>query len=102
MPNTTADNPVIKQIKKLLRYIAIATVILYIVVIGVAFKTYSDSAEVHDSLCTFRADLQQRVETTEGYLEEHPEGIAGVPAATLKTSISNQKQTILALNTLNC
>lgn len=55
-------------------------------------------AQAHDAICTFRADLIRRVETTERYLENHPEGFAGIPRATIRKSLDDQRQTIEALS----
>ena len=54
------------------------------------------------ALCILRSDLQTRVDTSIAFLKEHPDGIPGIPAATLQQSIDNQQRTILALQLLEC
>lgn len=60
------------------------------------------TTRTNDALCTFRADVQQRVDNTEGFLIEHPQGIPGVPAATLRQSLVGQRRTVTALSGLPC
>lgn len=55
-----------------------------------------------DALCALRSDLVKRVANSEAFLEEHPNGIAGIPAKTIQDGIDNQKQTIRALGDLSC
>jgi hypothetical protein len=37
----------------------------------------------HAALCTFKADLQTRVEQSRTFLEEHPKGIPGIPQSVI-------------------
>lgn len=52
------------------------------------------------ALCSFRADLQQRVTSTVKFLATHPHGIPGIPVATLRVSLQNQQATLRALRSL--
>jgi hypothetical protein len=54
------------------------------------------------ALCALRVDLQRRVAASEKFLAEHPNGIPGIPARTLRDSIDNQQRTISALVVLRC
>jgi hypothetical protein len=71
-------------------------------VAAVARQQARDAAQATGALCTLRADLEQRVASSEGFLREHPEGVAGIPARTIRESIANQRRTIAALSGLNC
>jgi hypothetical protein len=54
------------------------------------------------SLCELRHDLERRVASSEAFLRDHPRGIPGIPAATLRTSVDGQRRTIRALSDLRC
>lgn len=54
------------------------------------------------ALCGLRHDLEQRVAGGERFLREHPNGIPGIPAGTLRTSINGQVRTIMVLGVLDC
>jgi hypothetical protein len=47
-----------------------------------------------EALCAFRNDLALRVQQGTQFLEEHPEGFAGIPASTIQTNLENQKRTV--------
>ncbi len=56
------------------------------------------------ALCGLRADLHQRVERSEEFLREHPDGLPKleISAASIRESVRNQRRTIKALGELNC
>ena len=54
------------------------------------------------ALCALRSDLERRVQTSEKFLKEHPAGIPGIPAKTIRDGIRNQQRTITALAALSC
>lgn len=54
------------------------------------------------ALCALRHDLEARVKSSTDLLATHPEGLAGIPAATIRTTIDGQRRTILALSGLAC
>jgi hypothetical protein len=54
------------------------------------------------ALCTFRADLSARYKDGIVFLEEHPDGIPGIPAAVIRQSVQNQHDTLDALSGLPC
>jgi hypothetical protein len=61
-----------------------------------------NAATDHAALCTFRVDLQSRVNETVDYLRTHPKGFPGVPLRTLQTSLNNQRLSLQSLQALNC
>lgn len=89
-------------IRRTLKQLVVATVVLTIVVGGVAFFAWRSASTSHDALCTFRADLNARVASSRDFLKDHPEGFAGIPAATIRASIDQQSRTINALSSLDC
>lgn len=119
-PESVGGPTVAVQLQNSLRNLMIATLILYIVtsvlaVGGVLFalnqnqKTrdiVADNKELATSttaaLCTFRFDLQQRVDQSKEFLKENPEGIPGIPAETLRQTIEGQERTIASLDSLHC
>jgi hypothetical protein len=54
------------------------------------------------ALCALRGDLEDRVAQTDRFLGEHPEGFAGIPAATLRANAQGQVRTIRALGIVSC
>jgi predicted negative regulator of RcsB-dependent stress response len=54
------------------------------------------------ALCALRNDLERREETTERFLQEHPNGIPGISSQQLQESLENQRRTIRALRFIEC
>lgn len=54
------------------------------------------------AVCTFREDLIRRARDGVEFLATHPNGFAGIPAATLAQSIHNEQLTIASLQKLEC
>ena len=111
MPTTLP--PVAAQLKRELRLVSIATVVLYVVVLATLVFVWFDSKSTDatlrretvrttNALCTFREDLARRARETQNFLAEHPEGIPGISANTLRQSVINQQQTVNALQDLDC
>jgi hypothetical protein len=64
--------------------------------------TSKQSKDTNAALCTLRNDLQIRVNQTEEFLRENPDGLPGIPRAALDQSLTNQRNTIKALEQLEC
>lgn len=65
--------------------------------------------ETHNSLCTFKADLTQRRDSSVTYLKEHPRGVVSpatnaviITPAEIQQSIDNQNATLKSLSALSC
>jgi hypothetical protein len=95
------------------RTLVAATVFLYAALIGVG--TYGYVSRSHDlakinqvttttktALCLFRENIEKQVDTSEEFLKNNPDGIPGLPAATIQASIDRQKDTLKALDILEC
>jgi hypothetical protein len=54
------------------------------------------------ALCALRHDLERRVSDGERFLAEHPRGIPGIPAKTLRQSITGQRRTVGVLRIVQC
>lgn len=97
--------PLEESVKRLIRYSIVLYVVVAVLCVGLAavvVKTTSEARDTRDSLCTLRADLEVRVESSRKFLDEHPEGIPGVPARAIREGIRNQDRTIHALDSLHC
>jgi hypothetical protein len=62
----------------------------------------SRGEEAHVAVCALRTDLERRVQASRKFLRENPEGIPGIPAATIQQGIDNQQKTIDVLGVLDC
>jgi hypothetical protein len=112
-PMTPGAAVVVKEIKKALRLVEIATVFLIILMMMLVIIGYADStsqrnaikqtaAEAHTALCSFVGDLERRVQASKEFLEEHPNGIPGLSVEAIRTSLRNQQMTIVSLSDLKC
>jgi hypothetical protein len=54
------------------------------------------------ALCAFRGDIQKRYDAGKAFLRSHPNGFAGLSAATLNVSLTNEASTLKALKPLMC
>jgi hypothetical protein len=74
---------------------------LFVCLFGVTVF-YTIATNNRDALCALKADIQRRHDAGVMFLEDHPNGIPGIPAAALKQSITNQKASLHALRDLDC
>ena len=91
-----------EEIKRTLRGLVIATVVLYLAMVGVAFYVYSNSRDNTKALCAIRHDAQVRVTESQAFLNAHPNGFLGLSASQLQQSINDSDQTVNALSGLGC
>jgi hypothetical protein len=112
-PMTPGAAVAVVEIKKALRIVEIATVVLILLMMTLFIIGYADSTsqrdaieqtstQSHTALCSFVGDLERRVETSEEFLRDHPNGIPGLSVEVIRTSLANQRQTILSLSDLKC
>lgn len=93
---------IIVPIRRTLYGLVAATVVVFLIALGVAGYTYFTSGENRDALCALRADVEERVSVSEDFLREHPAGIPGVPVSSIRVSLEGQQRTVLALTSLSC
>jgi len=78
-----------------LRRLVIATVVSYLLcgLIGLGAFFLGNSLRV--GVCNFQADLQQRIEASQEYLHDHPNGAPklGVTRAQIEETIQNEERT---------
>jgi len=101
------------ELNRGLRVLTVATVVLYLVLATIGVVGYLDGAhrraeiaeladKTHAALCVFVDDLERRVEISEQFLKDNPNGIPGISDETIQTSIDNQLRTIDTLSGLGC
>lgn len=76
--------------------------ITFVVTTAFVVQLIRQNSQANAALCTFRGDLQQRAIGAQDFLREHPDGIPGISAKALRTSIDNQRRTVDALASLDC
>lgn len=91
-----------EDLQRALRVLTVATIVLYLICIGVAVKVYTDNRSTTDALCTLRTDLVKRVASSQNFLKEHPDGIPGISPKVIIDGIDNQQRSIEALSGLHC
>jgi hypothetical protein len=92
----------IGSIKRALNLLVVATVVLYVFLGAAVLWTNHEAGVTRDALCALRGDLERRVASSERFLVEHPVGVPGIPASTIREGIINQRRTINALAGLSC
>lgn len=95
-------NSTARDIKRTLRWLVVATIVVYIASGTVAIIAQHNAHNAHTALCALRADVERRAASTRVFLREHPEGIPGIPVATLRASEETAMRTVRALSMLDC
>jgi len=84
----------------------VLSVFLTALVLGLGIYVLTDKtdegSETHEAVCALTADLESRTEGTRLFLKDHPHGIPGIPASSLRESLHNQERTIDALSVVSC
>lgn len=93
---------VASELRRSVRVLSAATLGLFAVVVIAVILVRADAMQSRDALCAFRGDLAERVAGSEQFLKEHPDGFAGITAATIRNGLTNQKATVRSLAGLNC
>jgi hypothetical protein len=104
---------VLEEILRVQQRMTRATVALYLVLAlfgGVAWSVRAnDTARVDEiattnqtALCALRTDVERRIISSEQFLEDHPNGIPGISAATIRQSLTAQRETVDALSAVEC
>lgn len=64
----------------------------------------ADTARIDKALCTFVADLEQRLANSKEFLDKHPgaEPIPGITRADILRTIDAQRRTLDSLSGLDC
>lgn len=91
-----------KEIKRTLRWLVIATIVLYAVMVGLGLYVLKTSNDATKALCSVRLEAQKRVEEGSAFLREHPKGFAGIAPGNLRRSLNDSQDTVNALSGLDC
>jgi hypothetical protein len=111
MPDKDPDirTAILKAIKTIRTWTIVLFAALCVVTAGGLWEAYNHRANLENvaeqtisALCTFRSDLERRVETSVQFLKDNPDGIPGLSAEAIQTSINNQQRTVDALADLPC
>jgi uncharacterized protein HemX len=105
MPKADLSDPALhtaKELRRGLRVLMALTAVLYVVMLGVAGYTFRQSQRNTKALCTIRANAADRVEQTEQFLRDHPNGLNGITVLDLRRSIQTYQNTVRALNDVKC
>jgi hypothetical protein len=94
----TVHNPLHRSFRRLV----VATVVVYLALAGVAIYAVWQSNNTNTALCALRSDLENRVSESKSFISQHPNGIPGISAATLRVSTHNAEHTITALGIVSC
>lgn len=76
--------------------------VLGVTVSATAYFTWNTAKGSKDGLCALRQDAERRVVLGDEFLKDHPEGFAGISAASLHRSIENSRETVDSLGHLDC
>lgn len=92
------------EIRRSLRRLVIATVVLFIAFGGVAAYSYKVANDNRQAVCNLRTDLQERVVSSEKFVTEHPDAIKklGFTITQVQKEIDNQNRTLKALAIVSC
>jgi flagellar basal body-associated protein FliL len=100
----TDPQKIIGEIRWTLRFLVVATVVLFFALGGVGYFAWHVSDQNRQAVCNLRGDLQHRVRASEDFISEHPQAIArlGLSLAQVQKEIINQQHTLAALSVVSC
>jgi uncharacterized ion transporter superfamily protein YfcC len=109
---TTMTNDV-SPTQKALKQLTHWTVVLYLLLALTAGATFvirsADLARVQTqsernvaAFCALRHDVERRIEDSQAFLDEHPNGIPGIPPEQIRDSLRAQRETVRALSIVVC
>lgn len=100
-PDTSPD--IATSIKRRLNVLTATVVVFCLIVSGGVVYVVVTAAQTHDALCTFRADLQNRVSQSQDFLA-HPDKYPGIhiDPTVIQTQVDSQKRTVASLSGLGC
>jgi uncharacterized protein YpmB len=103
-PATEGAQELIREIRKRLNVLVVATVVLFVSIGAVGAYSYTVADQNRQAVCNLRTDLQHRVATSEEFVTEHPEALKqfGITKAQAAKEVSNQKRTLNALSVVSC
>jgi hypothetical protein len=100
--NGSEEVPTPETLRRSLRRLVTATVVLYLGLFSLGYYIYTVSRNNTDGLCTLRNEAATRVQTSQEYLIDHPNGSKEIPLGVIKLSIANSQRTVDALRNIRC
>lgn len=82
--------------------VLVAYLVLVAAMLFGIYRVETIANRTNASLCSFKADLERRVEATREFLLRNPEGIPGISRAEFERSLASQESTIASLGSLHC
>jgi len=104
-PTSTPEGAkIVEEIRRTLRGLVIATLILYVALAILAGFSYHTSRQNQEAVCNLRGDLQHRIQGSETFLADHPDAVQklGFTVAQVQKEIDNQRRTLRALSAVSC
>lgn len=98
----TRGNETATALRKGLKWLAIATVVLYVGSIIWGIKVWQDGQDTNAALCAYRISLEDQVLASTQFLQLHPTGTPDIPAKVIVDGIARQQRAIDSLHSLSC
>jgi len=106
---TNDVSPTQKALKQLTRWTVVLYLLLAFVAGGAFIARQSDLSRVEAqssrnvaAFCALRGDLERRIRESQRFLDEHPNGIPGIPPEQIRDGLRAQRQTVRALSVVVC
>jgi CHASE1-domain containing sensor protein len=80
----------------------VLTTVLYLFVLGLTGYAYVQGQRNTKALCTIRKNADDRIEQTQQFLQDHPNGVGGISALDLRRSLQTYQNTVKALQDIDC
>jgi hypothetical protein len=80
----------------------VAAVVSILLVVQQNRRLIRDGKQAHDGLCVLKADYRHRIGQSTAFLARHPNGIDGISAGVIVTSIATMQTTLDALSIIRC
>ncbi len=91
-----------RELRRTLRILLVATVILYLGGIGLGLYTLSIANNNNDALCSLRNNYVFQNTVSRDFLRDHPNGNADFTVAQIKQTMRNRVAIIRALDNGDC
>lgn len=102
-PIKVISDDVAKSLRRTLRVLIVATLVLYIIMISFMIWTWSTGHTSKNALCAIRLNAQVQLDQGKEFLKDHPNGLPGLASPDdLQNNIDNYSATVTALSNLNC
>jgi hypothetical protein len=103
-PATEGAAKLVKEIRRTLNALVIATVVLFIALGAVGAYSYFVADQNRRAICNLKGDLEHRAQSSEDFVTKHPDAVKelGFTKAQVQKEITNQRRTLDALSAVTC